>query len=143
MISESLLALASAGGASMAQAAGTDGWNAIRDRAARLMARGSHESDESERRRLDRTAAALTDSPDGGTAGSRAAAWQAGFVVLLTRLEGAELHAAVAELRALVDSGPIAASDDSAPFAGSTFHGPTAIQTGDNNHQDNHFGHSG
>ncbi|MYW44587.1 hypothetical protein [Streptomyces sp. SID161] len=63
-------------------------------------------------------------------------------MVLLTRLEGAELHAAVAELRALIDSVPLAPNDASAFFAGSAFHGPTAIQTGDNNHQENHFGHS-
>jgi hypothetical protein len=64
-------------------------------------------------------------------------------LVVLTRLEGAELHAAVAELRALIDGRPVAPSVSSAFFAGSTFHGPTAIQTGDNNRQDNHFGHSG
>jgi hypothetical protein len=127
----------------MVQAAGTDGWNAIRDRAARLLARGSQESEELERRRLDQSAAALTDSPDGEAAGEQAAAWQTGFLVVLTRLEGAELNAAVAELRALIDSRPVAASDSSASFASSTFHGPTAIQTGDHNRQDNRFGHSG
>lgn len=67
----------------------------------------------------------------------------AGGVSQLTGLEGAELHAAVGEVRALIDSAPIAPGDASALFAGSTFHGPTAIQAGDHSHRNDHFGHSG
>lgn len=140
MLSESLVALASAGGASLVQAAGTDAWAGIRDRAARLMARGSREGEDEERQRLDQTATAMADSPEGEAEDDQAAVWQAHFEALLTRLEGAELTLAIAELRALVDSGTVRPRDASAPFAGSVFHGPTAIQTGSGNRQDNHFG---
>lgn len=141
MLSESLVALASAGGASLVQAAGTDAWAGIRDRVARLMARGSREREDEQRQRLDRTATALADSPGEEAGNDQAAAWQAYFEALLTRLEGAELNAAIAELRALADNGTARPPDASAPFAGSVFHGPTAIQTGNGNRQDNHFGH--
>jgi hypothetical protein len=91
MLSEALAALATAGGAPVVQAAGTDAWTGVRN---------------------------------------------------LERLQGAERDAAIAELRALIEGSTAQKRHGGGSFTGNVIHGPTAVQTGSSNRQDNHFGHS-
>ncbi|WP_328680871.1 hypothetical protein OG905_35555 [Streptomyces sp. NBC_00322] len=142
MLSEALAALAAAGGTAVVQVASTDAWAEFRNRVARLIARGSRERELVELQRLDRTAALLTAECDEAAEIGQVAAWQAHFEALLDRLQGAERDSAIAELRALVEGSTARNRDGGGNLTGNVFHGPTAVQTGSDSRQDNHFGHS-
>ncbi|MFE0514038.1 hypothetical protein [Streptomyces sp. NPDC058964] len=142
MLSEALAALAAAGGAAVVQAAGTDAWTETRRRVARLMAQRSRESELLELQRLDRTAALLPTEREEAVEIRQIALWQAHFEALLERLHGAERDSAIAELRDLVEGSTVRDRDGGGNLSGNVFHGPTAVQTGSGNRQDNHFGHT-
>ncbi|MFH8698880.1 hypothetical protein [Streptomyces chartreusis] len=92
MLSESLVALAAAGGTAVVQAVGTDAWAAVRDRTARLFARGDAERHTAELARLEETARELTDQADCSTALVRwESSWRARWEMLLDSLPEAEL----------------------------------------------------
>lgn len=142
MLEAALAALAAAGGTAVVEAAGTDAWAGLRARVAQLFGRGDERRERAELARLDATAAALTGAGpgDGGGAGSgvgqsvrirQEAFWQARFAALL---EGPEWDRTAAELRALLRG------ETPGAVSGNTFTGPTAVQTGDHNRQDNRFG---
>lgn len=133
---------AAAGGTAVVEAAGSDAWAGLRARAARLFGRGDGGHERAEPARLDATAAALTGAGpgDGDGAGSgvrqsvrigQEALGQARFAALL---EGPERDRIAAELRALLRE------ETPSRVSGNTFTGPTAVQIGDHNRQDNRFG---
>ncbi|MEV4438866.1 hypothetical protein AB0K09_07560 [Streptomyces sp. NPDC049577] len=99
--------LASAAGAAVASAAGTDAWHALRERVARLFGRaagaGAIEA------RLDRTAAALDGAGPEEAERVRArlgAYWQGRFEDLLESLDAAERDDTARALRELVEAQP-------------------------------------
>ncbi|MFJ3728724.1 hypothetical protein ACIPYQ_40020 [Streptomyces sp. NPDC090045] len=142
MLEATLAALAAAGGAAVVQAAGTDVWNGLRSRVARLLGRGDRTRESVELERLDQTAAdlqALEPTEAERMRIRQEASWQARFEALLESASDVEERALLADgLRDLV-------AEQSAHTGGGgavsgTFHGPTVIQTGNANRQDNHFG---
>ncbi|KAF3467043.1 hypothetical protein [Streptomyces sp. Tu 3180] len=106
MLSEAMVALAAAGGTAVVQAAGTDVWEELRARVARLLGRGAAQGESDALDRLDRTRTALEsggqdDVPEVRT--RQQAAWQTRFEDLLEGLQEAEREDAANELRTLVD----------------------------------------
>lgn len=105
MLSEALVALASAGGGAVVAAAGTDAWQGFRQAVARWLGRGDAQTEERELQRLDETAAALVASPPAEAERLRdrqEAAWQNRFELALEQLKAAERERAAEELRALL-----------------------------------------
>ncbi|GAA1107255.1 hypothetical protein GCM10009663_56530 [Kitasatospora arboriphila] len=140
MLAESLAALAAAGGAAVVQAAGTDAWEGLRSRLARWFGRGDVQRERAALERLDRTAEALAAAgPDEEairrTSARHEALWQARLASRLDSLGEDEREASVRDLQALLPGGNARGA-----VGGNTFHGPTAIQTGDFGRQENHFG---
>lgn len=104
MLSESLVALAAAGGTAVVQAVGTDAWGAVRDRTARLFARGDAERQTTVLARLEETAHDLSDQADPSSALIRwESAWRARWEMLLDCLSDAELPAVAEELTQVID----------------------------------------
>ncbi|WP_208035228.1 hypothetical protein [Streptomyces cyanogenus] len=109
MLSEAMVAMAAAGGSAVVQAAGTDAWEGLRARVARLLGRGAAQGEQDALARLDRTRTALESAGDDDMADARTrqqAAWQTRFQDLLEGLHEAERQAAVAELEAVVAQVP-------------------------------------
>ncbi|MFF5448769.1 hypothetical protein [Streptomyces sp. NPDC012888] len=89
----------------MVQAAGTDAWQVVRERAARLLSRGDTEGGRAELERLDRTARDLDPGTATDLEGERLrqeGAWRMRFETLFESLDAAEQERAAAELRALL-----------------------------------------
>jgi hypothetical protein len=110
MLSEAMAALAAAGGTAVVQAAGTDAWQGLRDRVARLLGRGDAERRQAQLERLDRTAVLLAADADGAdelACARQEAAWQERFEMLLESLGEDEREAAGAELREIIDESPV------------------------------------
>ncbi|MER5775532.1 hypothetical protein ABT144_14810 [Streptomyces sp. NPDC002039] len=142
MLEAALAAVAVAGGTAVVQAAGTDAWNGLRSRVARLLGRGDPALEQTELERLDRTATALRELEPAEADRVRIrheASWQTRFEVLLESVSDTQERARLAEgLRALIDEQ--SAHTGGGGNVSGTFNGPTAIQTGNNNRMDNHFG---
>jgi len=136
MLDQALLALASAAGAAVAQAAGTDAWQGFRERAARLFGRGTQPdaARDTALERLDRTAAELA-SPEKGVAEQAkedaAATWRTRFQDLLEDLDEADRQQAAVQLRALVDQARHARADVSAADEGIAIGGDVHIKPSD------------
>ncbi len=142
MLEAALAALAAAGGTAVVQAAGTDAWNGLRSRVARLMGRGDPTREYVELERLDQTATDLQAREPAEAQRMRIrqeASWQARFEALLESVSAEERARLADGLRDLVAEQSTHAGGGGA-VTGNTFHGPTAIQTGNANRQDNHFG---
>ena len=142
MLTESLTALAAAGGAAVAQAAGTDAWEGLRQRVAQWFGRGDERRERTELERLDSSAAELATARDTQLEQVRIrqeADWRARFETLLKSLEGNERAQAAANLHALLGRPETGAG---AVF-GNTFQAPTAVQTGICPKQYNQFGAGG
>lgn len=140
MLTEALTAVASAGGAAVVQAAGTDAWASLRRRVAHLLGRGDIQREQAELERLDRTAQTLEEAVASGDA-ERAtlrqeAAWQTRFESLLENLDESEQQEAAAELQALVREQQVAVRQG---VVDNVFHGPAALQVGNHNRQENRF----
>ncbi|MDN0194115.1 hypothetical protein [Streptomyces sp. S.PNR 29] len=143
MLGEALTELAAALGAAVVQAAGTDGWAALRVRVARLFGRGDGQRERIELERLDRTAAALEaagPAEDERVRTQEGASWQTRVEVLLEGLGEEERGQVAAEVRRVVDEQGGRAQHGGGSVSGNTFRGPTAVQVGNGNRQDNHFG---
>ncbi|WSJ72330.1 hypothetical protein OG294_39685 (plasmid) [Kitasatospora sp. NBC_01302] len=126
MLEDALVALATAGGTAVVQAAGTQAWEGLRARVARLLGRGDGERELVELERLDRTAGALqaTESSQAERVRLRQeASWQTRFESLLEDLAGVERERVAGELRALVQeqaaSGGVTAGDHGVAVGGS------------------------
>lgn len=103
MVGEAIVALAAAGGAAIAQAAGTDAWAGVRRVAARLLGRGDPQREAAELVRLDQTEEALVGGEAG--AGERArweGVWQARLEMLLSGMGSSEQDVCVRQVEALV-----------------------------------------
>ncbi|WP_217622694.1 hypothetical protein, partial [Streptomyces lunaelactis] len=140
---EALAALAVAGGTAVVQAAGTNAWNGFQARVAHLLGRADAARERAELERLDRTAELLAAA---GTEEAeqvrirQEASWQTRFETLLESRTAEEREQVAAELRSLLAKEAEHGRPGGGAVSGNTFHGPTAIQVGDRNRQDNHFG---
>jgi hypothetical protein len=106
VLAEAMTALASAAGAAVVNAAGTDAWESFRRQVARWFARGDHRREPAELERLDKTAADLEAIDAGGDERARIrleALWQARVEGLLESLEQAEREQAATQLRGILD----------------------------------------
>ncbi|ESP95707.1 nephrocystin (plasmid) [Streptomyces sp. GBA 94-10 4N24] len=142
ILAEALVALAAASGTAVVQVAGTDAWQTLRQRVARLLGRGSPEREQVELERLDRTAAVLNAAREGETErvlASQEATWQTRFETLLEAAGDDEREQFTAVLGELVEQSRHARVAGGG-VSDNAFHGPTAFQVGDHNRQDNHFG---
>lgn len=140
MLAEGLVAVAAAGGTAVVQAAGTDLWASVRPRVAKLLGRNDPERERAELERLDQTASTLAAvDPTQATSvwARQEASWQTRFELLLENLHDDERERHAHELRAIID---LARQKQAEGVSGNVFHGPTAFQIGDHNHQDNRFG---
>ncbi|GAA0245104.1 hypothetical protein GCM10010492_50570 [Saccharothrix mutabilis subsp. mutabilis] len=140
MLADALLAIAAAGGTAVVQAAGTEAWTSVRQRAARLLGRDAPERERAELERLDQTAAALEVVEPEQEAALRTrqeASWQTRFELLLESADDAERERLADDLRALVEEVAEARGNG---VSGNTFQGPTAFQVGNHNRQDIRFG---
>ncbi|MEW2578939.1 hypothetical protein [Streptomyces syringium] len=107
MLDQSLIALASAAGAAVASAAGTDAWAALRERVAGVFRRGGTPGSGPVARRLDRTAAELEGVDPREAERVRVllgASWQTRFEDLLENLGDAERAEVAGQLRDMVTS---------------------------------------
>ncbi|TRO56338.1 hypothetical protein [Streptomyces sp. IB201691-2A2] len=105
MLTEALIALAASGGAAVAQAAGTDGWNGLRRAVARWFGRGDETRERAELERLDRTASELEAAAPDDTERIRArqeTSWQTRFEMVLEGLPEAEREQLANALQALL-----------------------------------------
>ncbi|WP_327348996.1 hypothetical protein [Streptomyces europaeiscabiei] len=131
MLAEALIVLASAAGAAVAQAAGTDAWVGVRERVARIFSRGDASAAQVTLERLDRTAAAL-DAPEPEQADQlRArleASWQARFEDLLESLNAADRVVVAGQLQEVVALRSRAAGGASARDGGLTAGGSVGIR---------------
>jgi hypothetical protein len=106
MLVEAMTALASAGGAAVVQAAGTDAWEGFRQQVAHFFARGDRQRERAELERLDQTVTALevTDASEVERIRIRQeASWQTRFEALLESLDEAEREQAAAQLRGILE----------------------------------------
>ncbi|WP_331746054.1 hypothetical protein [Streptomyces virginiae] len=144
MLEAALLALAAAGGTAVVQAAGTDAWNGLRSRVARLLGRGDPALEQAALERLDQTATILRELEPAEADRVRIrqeASWQTRFEGLLESVGDEEERARLTQgLRALIDEQTAHSGDGGGSVSGNTFHGPTALQVGNSNRQDNRFG---
>ncbi|GGX67260.1 hypothetical protein [Streptomyces fructofermentans] len=145
MLAEAMTAAAAAGGMAVVQSAGTDLWTTFRERCAALLGRGDPGRESDALDRLDRTAAVLDAAGEDGSERVRdlqVGLWQGRFEAMLEDMDRAERIRFVTELRSL--SGEFTAEGAGrGTVSGNTFSGPTALQIGDHNHQDVHFGPAG
>ncbi|MEU1036616.1 hypothetical protein ABZ402_50130 [Streptomyces mirabilis] len=143
MLGEAMTALAATGGSAVVQAAGTDAWEELRSRLARWFGRGDAARERSELERLDRSAAELeaagTDAAD-QVRTRQGAVWQARIETLLEDLDEQQLTEAAAELQRLLGQAAPQPPGVGGLVSGNRFHGPTAVQAGNHNHQDVRFG---
>ncbi|MEU5416641.1 hypothetical protein [Streptomyces clavifer] len=144
MLVEGLVAVATAGGGAIVQAAGTDAWNGIRGGFARLFGRGEAGREQAELERLDQTRAALAAAQEGDDVQrveiAQVARWQTRLEVLLEELPEAEQRQVVAELRTLVAqakaAGPAQAVHND--FSGATFTNSQVLGSGSMTVTNNH-----
>jgi hypothetical protein len=105
VLDEAMVALASAGGTAVVQAAGTDAWRVFREKVVRLFGRQGSQGEQTALERLNETAAALEATGDGEAEKGMsryAARWHEWFAELLDGLDGSEQYRAADELRQLV-----------------------------------------
>lgn len=122
MVDQALIALASAAGLAVAQAAGTDAWQGFRERVARVFGRGPAPgaAQEAALDRLDRTAAELESADSGAAVQVRddaVTAWRIRFRDLLEELDDDGREQVAVQLRELVAlaqqaGGGVSAADD-------------------------------
>jgi hypothetical protein len=114
VLSEALMALASAGGMAVVQAASTEAWEGFRARVARLFGRGDAQREQVAEEQLDQAEAALTAVSADGLQRVRAEVakiWRGRFEALLEGLDGDALAAASGELREVVRNHGIVSAD--------------------------------
>jgi hypothetical protein len=103
MSADAVVALATAGGMAVVQAAGTDAWAGVRQAVARLLGRGDARQEATELTRLDQMQAALRAEGDlAGQRGRWEAVWQTRLEVLLEALDTQGRAAAAAQLAVVI-----------------------------------------
>ncbi|WP_101254098.1 hypothetical protein [Streptomyces barkulensis] len=115
MLTETLVAIAAAGGTAVVQAAGTQAWEGLRDGFARLLGRGETERERVELERLDQAAGELTAAEEsGGVERVRArqeAVWQTRIETLLEELPETDRETVAAEIQAVIDQAAASRSE--------------------------------
>ncbi|MGV4926692.1 hypothetical protein K2224_33605 (plasmid) [Streptomyces sp. BHT-5-2] len=143
VLDEAMTALAAAGGTAVVQAAGTDAWAGLRQAIVRLFGRGDDQRASAALERLDGTAAAVS-AADGAEAEQvrthQEAVWQGRFEALMENADAWERDSVIAALRALVAEHYPPGQAGGGEVSGNTFNGPTIMQVGTGNRQDNRFG---
>ncbi|MEU5955793.1 hypothetical protein [Streptomyces sp. NPDC047525] len=104
MLAESLIALATAGGVAVAQAAGTDAWSGLRSKIAAWFGRGDQTRERAELERLDRSAAELAVAGDDAERARlrHEAVWQTRIESFLEELSDEEREEAATALQLLL-----------------------------------------
>ncbi|MFG2616894.1 hypothetical protein ACGFXC_04665 [Streptomyces sp. NPDC048507] len=149
MWDEATVALATAVGSGVLQAAGTDGWLAFRSGLARLFGRGDAREESAQLQRLDLSAAELAaaagpdgSGPQGGGDEERTrirTAWRPRTEDLLGALDADERASLAAGIRALLEETARSARPAAGGITGNVFHGPAAVQSGNDSVQLNRF----
>ncbi|MCX4761618.1 hypothetical protein OG562_11630 [Streptomyces sp. NBC_01275] len=146
MLTEALTAVAAGGGMAVVQAAGSDSWAWFRTRCARLVGQGDSARESETLELLDRTAAVLAATGEGERERVRAVhavLWQGEFASLLGSLSSTEQERLLTQLTQLTREFGSEDGASGGALTGNAFHGPTAVQTGNHNRQENHFGSGG
>ncbi|MFJ8046060.1 hypothetical protein ACIRBX_36660 [Kitasatospora sp. NPDC096147] len=148
MLTETLTALAAAGGTAVVGAAGTSLWEGIRSGTARLFGRGDADRERLELVELDRTAAALEAAGPEAVVAVRAeqlTAWRTRLVTLLQAASEEERDQLAKDLLALIENHgtPAAREEATVILQNNDFRGPTALIAGNHNTQHITFGTSG
>jgi hypothetical protein len=121
MLTEALTALAAASGSAVVQAAGTDAWATLRQRAAQLISRGNSGRERVELERLDRTASELDEACDEAAGCARIrqeSAWRTRFEILFEALDEAEQQHVAAELQRLITDLGLSPATEVSPTGG-------------------------
>lgn len=125
MLVEGLIAVATAGGEAIVQAAGTDAWAGIRSGVARILGRGERGREQAELERLDQTRAELESAGDGARAERVQTVlmtrWQTRLEVLLEQLPEEDRQQVAAELQALVQQVQARVQSTHNDFSNATF----------------------
>jgi hypothetical protein len=117
VLEEAFVALAASGSTALVQAAGTDAWEGIRNRMAKLFGRHDQQRERAELERLNYTAAILQQAPVGEIEELRIrqeASWQTRIEDLLESLDADEREQVSVELRSIIDDGAVPARTISA-----------------------------
>lgn len=121
MLDETLVALAAAGGAAVAEGAGTDAWHSLRGAVARWIGRGDAERERTELERLDQTASEVqsTEAAEAERARIRQQGmWQMRIEMALEDLDASERARATEELSALLVQHRARRAESAGPHAG-------------------------
>ncbi|MFF1277617.1 hypothetical protein ACFVZC_30110 [Streptomyces marokkonensis] len=138
MLTESLIALAAAGGTAVVQAAGTEAWESVRDGVVRMFRRRPDREDEVE---LELHRTALLGASDDTEGSSRQAnLWQARFSSLLGEADDRVRQQTEAELRQLVSLVPGVADRYPALNVHGNTYDKSPQQYGNHNHMQIHYG---
>ncbi|MEU1164135.1 hypothetical protein ABZ372_27405 [Streptomyces sp. NPDC005921] len=131
MLDQTLVALASAAGAAVASAAGTDAWQGLRQQVARIFGRGDRAAEQTLLERLDRSVVDLEQADSQTRELARAqvvAAWQARFHDLLEDADDTGRPELTARLEELVRYARRASGSASAGDGGFTVAGGVDIR---------------
>ncbi|WP_371660723.1 hypothetical protein [Streptomyces sp. NBC_00280] len=139
MLVEGLIAVATAGGGAIVQAAGTDAWAGIRSGVARILGRGESDREQAELERLDQTRAELESTSDGAEVERvqtvLVTRWQTRLEMLLEQLPNEERQQVAAELQALVQQvhskAPVQSTNND--FSNATFTDSQVLGSGTQN----------
>lgn len=137
MLTESLVALAAAGGTAVVQAAGTEAWGTVRDGVVRMFRR---RPDEDEVERELRLTALPRASDDAEESSRRASQWEERFAALLRDGDERVRQAAEAELMRLVSLVPGVADRYPALEVHGNTYNKSPTQHGNHNHQQINYG---
>ncbi|MEU3947521.1 hypothetical protein [Streptomyces sp. NPDC029526] len=138
MLTETLIALAAAGGTAVVQAAGTEAWEGVRGGVARMF-RGRAGGEDEVEPDLDRTAL-LRASDDAEAGGQQARLWQARFAALLDDADDRSRQRTEAELRQLISLVPGVADRYPALHVHGNTYDKSPQQYGNHNHMQIHYG---
>ncbi|MFE3476562.1 hypothetical protein [Streptomyces sp. B27] len=140
MLTESLLALAAAGGTAVAQAAGTEAWGTVSEGVARMFRRRSGRGSEDEVLRDLEGTALVRAADDAEGSRRRASLWQRHFAALLSDADDQVRQQAETELRHLISLVPgVADRYQVLNIHGNTYD-KSPQQYGSHNHQQFHYG---
>ncbi|WP_432058280.1 hypothetical protein [Streptomyces sp. bgisy022] len=138
MLTESLIALAAAGGTAVVQAAGTEAWEGVRSGVVRMF-RGRPDGEDDVEPDLERTAL-LRASDDAEESNRQVSLWEARFTSLLDDADDQVRQQAEAELRRLVSSVPGVADRYPALHVHGNTYDKSPQQYGNHNHMQIHYG---